>query len=190
MLRLQQSEEEREEELEEAEESNIWFRTDHICPCCQEYLLYTDEIFLLEAVEAAQDGGEIVCAPFLDAAGDYLFEPLIVHLECWEEICEQIREIKADELPVEIESGIIYCTQCDSTIGSFEPFVSATFGEIQVSQRRPSGSSANKVERIGRMDPVCMACMVLVIEDYLENWVDLLESLNINCIKEAPNGEY
>lgn len=164
----------------ELRESNQWYRTSHDCACCQEYLTYTDEIYLLEVVEAAHHDGGIYVEPIVSETGDYAFDPLLLHIECWEEVKEQIRISREDEPPVECANGIFFCTSCESTIGAAEPFVSTTFGEIRISQRRPNGGSAEKVDKMGPSDPVCMACMVRVIEDFLDNWEDLLEALDIN----------
>lgn len=181
MLKLRNVKIDHEEETEEDEGvPNTWFQSGHICTCCGDKLAYTDEVFLLEVVEAAQDHGQILCEPITTDEGDYEFEPLMVHLECWEEAIEQIRELREDEPPVESMDGILVCAQCQSSIVSFEPFVSATFGEIHVSQRKPNGEYADKMEKLAPMCPTCMPCMVRVIEDYFDDWEGLLEMLEVN----------
>jgi hypothetical protein len=169
---------------EELRENNALFRSSHSCAACQEHLIYTDEVFLLEVSEAVQVDGQIVFSPQLSTEGDYLFEPLLLHLECWEEIVEQIREMREDDPPVECENGILFCRECESTIGPQEPFINATFGEIQVSNRCPNGVVGDRFTPMAKPMHVCMACMVFVIEDYLDNWEDLLEALQIEVFED------
>ena len=119
-----------EEEENEDEEGlqEVIFGSQHECPCCQERILYTDEVFLLEVVEAAQDNGELQVQALLCDDGDYQFMPFVLHFSCWEEVLECIREEREDEPPVEHPEGILVCSCCESTIGPFEPFVAATCG--------------------------------------------------------------
>ena len=167
------------DEYEEAEEPPKAFQSRQECHACHERLTYTDEIYQLEVVEAARENGQIECQPLLCDDGDYQFTPLLVHLECWETIVEQIQESRQDDPPVESPTGILICSCCESTIGSFEPFVSSTFGEIHVSQRGPSGQPAETICHLASRRPVCLSCMVYVIEDYFDEWEDLFHEFNI-----------
>jgi hypothetical protein len=164
---------------EEEDDPHLWCETQHQCPCCQEMLVYTDEIFLLEVTQAAQDGGQILTEPLLGIDGDYQFEPYMLHFQCWEEMQEQIQDMVRDQPPMECEDGILYCSCCKSTIGNFEPFVAVTFGEIQVSQRTPNGEPADKMLRLAPMDPVCLACIVNVFEENFDDWEELFADFNI-----------
>ena len=165
---------------EDLKESNQWYASAHICAGCQECLTYTDEIFLLCVSESEQRDGQIVTSPITDASGEYRFPPLILHIECLEELMEQVYQLRGDEPPVECMNGIIFCDSCSSTIGPLEPYVTSTFGELHVSQRRPNGESTDTIEQLSAPTAICMACMVYVVQDYLEDWDDLLEALEIN----------
>lgn len=176
-------------DVEEEEEENGWCKSTLVCPCCQEPIMYTDEIFLLEVTESAQDGGQIVTQSVLDDEGDYRYPPSVVHLECWEEMLEQIREGTEDAPPVACENGILFCWQCESTIGSFEPYVSLTFGEVHVSHREPNGQFTEHLERLKRADAVCLSCMVHVVEDYLDDWEDLFENLPLHDEEDEEENE-
>ena len=167
------------EEDDEDEEERQIFETKHMCPCCQEYLTYTDEVYLLEITEAAKDGEQIATQPLLAEDGDYRYEPYILHFMCWEEVIEQMREAAQDQPPVECADGIMLCQICNSTIGNFEPFLGASYAEIYVSQRSPSGEKADKVMRFGGMDAICLACVVHVFEDHFEDWEDLFSDFNL-----------
>ena len=157
----------------------LYFETQHMCPCCQEYLVYTDEVYLVEVTEAAQDGGRIATQPMISDEGDYLYEPYIMHFQCWEEVLEQIREATQDQPPVECVDGILFCKCCGSTIGNFEPYVAAYIGEIRVSQRSPNLTKNDKIERYPDADPICLACIVHVFEEHFEDWEDLFAEFNI-----------
>lgn len=172
--------------LEEEDDDvlNNVFETERMCPCCQEYIVYTDEVFILEVIEAAQDGGSILTQPLLDVDGDYEFEPYILHLMCWEEVLEQIREATQDQPPVECANGILLCSCCKSTIAAFEPFISARLAEIHVSRRCPSGNPTDTIETYGSLDPVCLACIVFVFEDHFEDWDDLFSDFNLGMDEE------
>jgi hypothetical protein len=96
---------------------------------------------------------------------------------CWEECLEVIKTEKEFQPPYEAVDGILFCSVCDSTIAPIEPYVSATYGEIRYTGRTPGGESTQSFTRLQSPKPVCIACMVYVIEDHLENWEDLLDNL-------------
>lgn len=165
---------------EDEEEVRSIFETNHLCPCCQDYVLYTDEVYLLEITEAAKDGNQIVSQPLMCDDGDYLYEPYILHFMCWEEVLEQMREITADQPPAESPDGILKCQVCESTIGNFEPFLAANCAEIHVSQRSPNGEKSDRVAKNGGMDAICLPCLVHVFDQHFEDWEDLFNEFNIS----------
>lgn len=165
---------------DDEEDYDSSFQTQHMCPCCQEYIIYTDEVFLVQVVESAQDGGQIVTQPIVSDEGDFLYEPYILHFMCWEELLEQMREITQDQLPVECVNGILYCHCCKSTIAAFEPFVSSQFAEVHRSGRAPNGGvHADKMHVCGDMYPICLACVVHVFEEHFPDWEDLFAQFDI-----------
>lgn len=168
------------EDEEEEEEVPIAFQSRQECHGCHERLTYTDEVFQLEVVEAVRENGQVEYQALMVDDGDFQFSPLLLHLECWESVLEQINELRQDEPPVESLAGILVCESCRSTIGSFEPFTSATFGEIQVSQRCPSGQPAEKICYLAPRQAICLACMAYVIEEFFEEWEDLFYEFNIS----------
>lgn len=175
------------EEEDEEDEAPPWYRqTGRECDCCGEGLLYCDEVFVLEVMEAAKEGDQVFFDILHDDDGDYLYRPYMMHLECWEEVLEAIDEAVADQPPMEAEDAIMECSRCESTIGNFEPFVASTFGEINVSDRRPSGQNSAVFTRMGHITPVCTLCIRHVVEDHLDEWEELLEMLPEI---ERPTGE-
>jgi len=169
---------------EEEDDDEIDYRSEQECPCCQELILYTAEVFLLEIDQAAIVNGDLVIEPIQDAEGDYQFRPYILHLECMEEVIEQIREATEDQPPVAAEDPVLQCSQCGSTINQLEPFAASTFAEVQVSQRRPGGDAAEKILALDNAKPICLACMVHVIEDHFEDWEDLLDMLPTPTVED------
>lgn len=152
-----------------------WRQSGRDCDCCGEGLPYCEEVFVLEVMEAAGEGGQIFHDVLLDEDGDHRYRPYMMHLQCWEAVLEHIDEATADQPPMEAEGGILKCSRCASTIGNFEPFVGATFGEISVSERSPSGLPSAAFTPMGRLTPVCLSCIVHVIDDHLDDWEELVE---------------
>lgn len=176
-----------EEEVDEQDEK-FWYKSERECDGCSETLTYTDEIFVLEVVEAAVENSTLFLDVLHDEEGGDLFPPYLMHLECWEEALEVIKEVVEDQPPMECEEAILKCTQCESMIGQFEPFISAQFGEIHVSSRSPSGRNTGTVQRLGTRSPVCLLCIRHVIEDHFEEWEDLLETAGA-MINEEEEGD-
>lgn len=166
------------EEPEDDDYDSNWYRkTNRECDGCGDPLCYADEIFILEVSEATMENGQFFMDVLHDDEGNYLYRPYVMHLECWEEAVEMIEEIVADNPPMECDNGLLLCHCCQSTIAHFEPFVSSQFGEIHVSQRSPSGMATETLERIGHMKPVCIACIVHVVDDHFDEWEELVEML-------------
>jgi hypothetical protein len=184
----EEEEEEEEDEEEEEEEDEIppHRRTGRECDCCGEGLVYCDEVFVLEVVEAARENGRIFHDILRDEEGDYLYRPYMMHIECWEEVLECIDEAIADQPPMKAKEAILKCSRCESAIGNFEPFVASTFGEIGVSGRSPSGKPSAVFQPMSDITPVCLLCIAHVAEDHLDEWEELLESLPEI---EYPEGE-
>jgi hypothetical protein len=165
------------EEDEDEDELPPWRQSGRECDCCGEGLPYCEEVFVLEIAEAAGENGQIFHDILRDDEGEYLYRPYMMHVACWEEVLEAIDEAIADTPPAEAEQAILTCSRCESTIGNFEPFVASTFGEISVSDRRPSGKPSAFFEPMSSVTPVCLLCIQHVVEDHLDEWEELLEAL-------------
>jgi hypothetical protein len=163
---------------DEEEERDITYQAKIACDLCGDYFYYTDDVFVLEVAEAAQEyNGAISCMPLTGLDDEYQYAPYVVHVSCYEELKEYIEEAMEDVPPKNAPDPIIRCICCDSEIGQFEPFCAVSFGEIQVSRRCPSGSPTEKIERSGEPDPICVLCLSKVIGDHLDVWDDLLDLL-------------
>lgn len=177
----------REEAEEDKDEIPPHRHTGRECDCCGEGLLYADEVFVLTIAEAAEENGQVFQDFLRDEDGDYRYQPYMMHLECWEEVLDYIDDATADQPPMEAEDGIMKCSRCTSTIGNFEPFVAATFGEISVSERSPNGLPSATFEALNNVTPVCLACIVHVIDDHFDEWEELVELLPQDYL---PQGEH
>ena len=180
-----------EEEEEEDEDSIPPHRqSGRECDCCGEGLPYAEEVFVLEVMEAAEENGQLFHDILRDdVEGDYLYRPYMMHIACWEEALEAIDEAIADRPPMEAEDPILKCSRCESTIGNFEPFVASTFGEISVSERSPSGQPSAVFEPMGNITPVCLMCIVHVVDDHLDEWEELVELLPEDDDEEESEGD-
>jgi hypothetical protein len=177
------------EDEDDEEEIDLSGMSIHECPCCSEQLALTEEVFLLEVMESEQSHGEIITRPLTGADGDYQYEPLFLHYMCWDECLEIIRSEKEFQPPYASADGILFCSVCESTISSGEPYVSATFGELRYSGKAPEGEDEQRFERLQKPMPVCVACMVYVIEDHLDELEDLLDNLPIDDDEEEEDDE-
>lgn len=145
------------------------------CDCCGEELFLTDEVFVLEVSEAVRENNQFFSDFLRDEEGDYQFRPYMMHFACWEEVLEELYEATRDQPPMYAEDLVLKCTCCESTIGSFEPFIASTFGEIKASARQPSGQRSAVFEPLDGLKPVCLLCIVHVIDDHFEDWEELVE---------------
>lgn len=160
---------------EEEQDDDFWYKSGRECDGCGDELSFTDEIFVLEVTEAAQEGGQFFFDLVRGDDDEPAYAPYVMHLECWEEALSVMQEATADTPPVEAENPILTCSCCESQIGNFEPFVASTFGELHVSKRAPNGRPTPTVEQLGHMKPVCLLCIVHVIDDHFDEWEDLVD---------------
>lgn len=107
----------------------------HVCAHC------------LDAIP--QDGGAVLvmlCLPHFadevhyfplldDETGEPEVEPLFFHLDCWDEVLENIEELTEDEPPVEEPDSMLTCDCCQSSIRMGERVATISTGEFEKSQR-------------------------------------------------------
>ena len=186
-LTLLRQEEDVDEDEEDDDEIPPWQQSGRECDCCGEGLPYCEEVFVLEIAQAANEGGQLFHDILRDDDDEYLYRPYMMHVGCWEELLDAIDEAMADQPPLEANDAILACSRCQSTIGTFEPFMTATFGEIAASNRFPSGIKSARFEPLSSMNPVCLYCVQHVTEDHLDEWEELLDDLP-ECPR--PEGEH
>jgi hypothetical protein len=175
-----------EEEDEDGDDSPVWSRTEEVCASCGEAICFTDEVYLVQMAQGQQVpniGPEIYIV--LDDEGDFLYSPHFIHLECWEDITDEVLETVRDMPPETCNDGVLDCCLCASDILAWEFFVTATLGEMEVSDRQPDGEGATKFRANGNPDIYCLACIVRVNEEELELWNELTQAGECSsCIQE------
>lgn len=163
---------------EDDEIKKLIYKTGHVCDCCGEWLYYNDEVIVLEISECAKDPTGPKWQPIYGEDGDYQYAPYLMHLECWEEIIEEVKELLEEhEIGMEADHPVLPCWVCSSDIAAFEPYAAASFGELQVSQRCPSNKSVDRIQRMGHPKAVCLACVSYAAPTHFEAWEDLFEFL-------------
>lgn len=161
---------------DELPDDSTWFKSGRSCDGCEQDIAYTEEVVVASVMEAMEENGQVFTDILRDEDDqDYQFAPYVMHVECWEGILSDIEEAVADELPVPAQEVVLVCMCCESEIGPQEPFVGTQFGELRVSRRSPEGVPTPTVEELGRMKPVCLLCIVRVIDDHLPDWEDLAD---------------
>lgn len=157
------------------QDDDSWYKAGRECDECGDEFSFNDEIFVLEVKEATVENGELFMELIQGDDGKPAYVTQVLHLECWEDAIEFMRDAMADTPPVTAEEPIMTCSCCESEIGKFEPFVASTFGEIQCSKRAPNNQSTTTIERLGQMKPVCLLCIAHVLEDHFAGWEELAE---------------
>jgi hypothetical protein len=147
--------------------------TDLRCRYCGEHLKYHDEAFILGdcICTVAPDG--VIYPPTLNDDGTgFRNNPCFFCYECWEECEDDIKEAKKDEPPVADDYAVMECDICESGIRDGEVLGAALCGEVNLSQRSPSGEIAKAVFEISESTPtiLCVGCLVTMHRDILEVW--------------------
>jgi len=170
-----------EEDEEDEEGSEDWLRSwgisSRYCDGCGSPVGYTEEVYSLQ-----------VCGLFLNELGQVVTEPVmfdeqpafasyLLHFMCWERILDDIHDVMDDVPPHPTEDPALICTVCESLIGAHDCFVEATFAEVHVSRRMPSGNATDCITPMHAADVICIECMSTVIDDHFPEWEDVLTHL-------------
>lgn len=173
----------RPDELETWEVDESWIaKTGHECagPGCGELIRYGDEIFVLEVVVLTMDASGLIYSPYLADTGDFLYEPLIIELECWEDMEEDICSAHQDTPAIESDEAVATCAACNSGICLGEVAGTASFGEIHLSRRTPNFNSG--ASTFTKMDTnptlLCAACLNELSKDHVDLWADVVRQGN------------
>lgn len=146
-------------------------RTGIECSKCADDVGYTDEVFLLTVVSPMVAPEGVLYQVLTSDDGDYLYEPQVFDIICWEEVEEDARNAAADVPPVLEPRAILDCSICESGIMQGETMALATFGEIHCSQRAPNRKSTNTF-KVYSNEPriVCLSCLRYIDEDVVTMW--------------------
>jgi len=160
---------------------DYWYRTHLTCSSCNEHICFDEEVIAIVVVQAqyivqpdeetGKPKGSVQFYPVLDDDEDFEYEPLLLHFDCWEEICEEYHELIADEPKVRSRNpttDVCKCSFCHDGIGPFQNFARVILGEITVSERKKQ--TTFKETEGGSPEPVCLACMERINEQCIELW--------------------
>ena len=171
--------------VEDDDDDASWARTQEVCADCGARIRFTDEIFLIQVVQAQTVNGKVELYPLQDDEGEYRYSPHLVHIECWENVDEGIKETMQDEPPLLCEGAVLECSICASSILAWEHFGIIALGEMQLSPRRPSNESSVVFTENGHPEPICLACLVLINLQEIELWDTVTQSGECeNCTQE------
>ncbi len=149
--------------------------TDVCCDSCGKTFTSTDEVFQSTIRYVVGAGTRFEQRHVTDTDGDIRFLPILMHLECWEEVVEELREQIEDQPPTEDADSVLYCTLCGSGVREWEYYARLHIGELHRSLRAPDGEHLWKFTRVdtGNGTLVCIGCMSTIHDDVLEIWEDV-----------------
>jgi hypothetical protein len=153
-------------------------QTDFVCADCGDAITYMDEVFLLQVVRPQLYQGRTVHHQVIDehdVQGSFRFGPYYFCFRCWEKNYEDVCEDISDEPPVEDSASLFECVCCASGIREFELAGTFTLGEFQISERSPSGTASHSFIPMSNVDMICLYCLTILNEGYIDMWGDLSE---------------
>jgi hypothetical protein len=161
--------------------------TEHVCADCGDAIVYIDEVYLLQVVRPHLYNGRTLHYQVIDETdveGGFLFDPYYYCIKCWETLFEKIRSDMSDELPVEDADSKFECVCCSSGIREMELVGIATLGEFHVSKRAPSGIRGPMFTPISNTDMLCIYCLTILNDGYIDIWPELSENSECtDCIQ-------
>ncbi len=152
-------------------------KTDHICADCGNDIMYTEEVVLLQIVQAEIRQGRALFHIIVDPEDNrnFLFEPYYYCFRCWESLYEKLREETKDEPPMIDSVGPLECLCCSSTIREEEYVATFTLGEFHLSSRTPDGNQRGRYVPAGRPELLCLYC-TYTLNLYIEMWPTLSQN--------------
>lgn len=162
-------------------------QTEHICHGCDEAICLTDEVVLLQVVYPYLPNGHVETCVVDDGNGNFRFPPRFMHLDCWEELEEELMEHLEDVPPMLDPYGICDCSFCGSDIRAWETSGLLTFGELRRSRKCPDGPhSGIHFEECGVGEPkiMCVGCVMALEEEVAQMWEDFSHN------GECPEGTH
>lgn len=147
---------------------------------CDATIYYGEEAVLLQVAILQHGDGTLLKYPVQDEedpARDFLFEPHYFCMDCWSKTYDWIKEQLEDKPPVLDPLSTFACDCCGSGIRECLEYAGvAEVGEFQRSRRAPDNLSGPRFEVSARPLIVCMSCLHLVVEGYIELWSNLTQT--------------
>lgn len=152
----------------------IW-KSDHICSSCGEALHLTDELFLLQVVYPGYtEQGTLDNFIVQEVGGYYLYDPQFFHVDCWEDLLTEYRDIYEEDEEQRDLHGVAKCTLCSSDIRAYEISGMLSFGELRRSRRFPDGQSTIYFDPCGKApELICLLCLWRFNTSTLEMWEEI-----------------
>lgn len=141
----------------------------HQCARCQDEILLTDEVYVLQVVSATMNG-DFQILPVQCEDEDYLYEPRFFDFECWEDSIQELLNLTSDIPPLLHEEAILECELCESGICLNEYFAQLVCGEIRRSAQTPDGHPTIHFEPIGGTTTLCLSCLKHINDDVHVMW--------------------
>lgn len=135
------------------------------CISCGDELSLTDEIFLFRIMHVVEVSGSLQLVDVLSVAGGYMYEPVFMCFDCWEEAQEEVAEQLEDVPPIAADGGIAECDICRSDIMPGETFAVSSFGELQWSDRAPNFVYTPRFVPMQKDIHVCIGCLTHLEEN-------------------------
>jgi hypothetical protein len=153
--------------------------TGFVCTDCGDDITYMDEVFVLDVVQPMKCESGTLYYEVTDEQNPeegFIFEPYRFCFQCWEKNYEEIRNETQDEPPVLDTYSEHECVLCASGIRDQELAGRFTLGEFHVSARAPNGIRGPCFTPIGNPDLLCLYCLSLLNDGYIDMWPDLSEN--------------
>lgn len=161
--------------------------TDHVCADCGADITYMDEVFLLQVVRPIRHDGRIVYYAVPNEQNPeegFQFAPYYFCFRCWEKNYDEIREDTEDEPPIMDTLSQFDCVCCASGIREGELAGIFTLGEFRISERAPNGIRGAHFTPISNSDMLCIYCLTLLNEGYIDMWQNLSETYECtDCVQ-------
>lgn len=162
-------------------------QTDFVCADCGEPITYMDEVFRIEVIRPMRFEQRTIYVDVTDEHNPeegFVFEPYYFCFRCWEKNYEEVQNDMRDELPVDDVHSRFECVNCASGIREGELTGVFTLGEFRVSARAPNGVRGPSFTPIGSPDMICIYCLTIMNEGYIDMWQHLSENFECDdCIQ-------
>ena len=164
-----------------------WSRTEFSCRVCGESISFAEEVFVITIAVAQLGVRGMQYSPLLFAEdGDFLYEPVFLCANCWEDSQEGLGDIVRDIPSVLDDYAVVDCGPCKSGIREGEVVALVTYGEIRLSKRCPNGINGGSTFEVMDADPtiLCISCINTLSKEVVDElWTELVKQFN-----ECPEG--
>ncbi len=151
--------------------------TSATCISCGDAFTLDDEVFLATIRFLVVGASVLEQHLVVDDHGDFMYEPLFFHIECWEAVVDELREAYEDIPPLEHGEAVRTCTFCKSGVLQWEYFARANIGEFHRSQKSPDGNLHHRFISFDKNEGslMCLSCMAYVRSEVLEIWGEVTQ---------------